>query len=57
MRPDLSRRLGAAFCAGFPTPEQRQLVIDAAETAGVATFDDLPEPVRDLVLELERGAG
>lgn len=57
MRPALSRRVAAAFAAGFPTLDQRARVIAALEQPGVATFGDLPAEIRDLVLRLEGDTG
>lgn len=57
MRPALSRRIGEAFSVGFPDAEERQRVIDAATAPRIATFDDLPPDVQQLVVDLERRAG
>lgn len=53
MRPELCRRLGHAFSAGFPTPEERARVTAAADDPKVATFDDLPAEIQRLLLRLE----
>jgi hypothetical protein len=57
VRPALSRRIGEAFSVGFPDADERQRVIDAATAPRVATFDDLPPDVQQLVVDLERRAG
>lgn len=53
MSPQLSRRLAAAFAVGFPTPSERERVIEAAQPRRVRTFDDLPDEIRRLVASLE----
>ena len=52
MNAELSRRLGSALGTHVVTPEERTMV---ARPAGQAmTWDDLPDPVRRLVEEIER---
>lgn len=53
MSPILSRRLAAAFAVGFPTVEEREQVLAAAEPGKVRSFDDLPDEIRRLVVRLE----
>lgn len=55
MTPDLSRRLGRALGQHEVTPAERQAVTEAA--AVVDTFDQLPQPVRDLIAEIEARPG
>lgn len=55
MRPALSRRLARAVDIGQADADERRLIRDAAQPWRVATVDDLPPPVRRLVLRLERG--
>lgn len=51
MTPQLSRRLARALDVGEASPQERTLVVDAAQ--GARTFDDLPADVRALVVRLE----
>lgn len=53
MSPVLSRRLAAAFAVGFPTVEERELIIEAARPSTVRRFDDLPVDLQRLVRQLE----
>lgn len=52
MRPELSRRLARAVDVGGATAEQRDRIAAAAPAA--RTFDDLPEPIRNLIVQLEQ---
>lgn len=51
MTPDLSRRLARALDVGAATDDERAQVIAAAQHA--RTFDDLPQPIQQLVRRLE----
>lgn len=51
MTPDLSRRLGIAIGMRINTPAERAKVVTAARRA--ETWEDLPQDVRDLVVEIE----
>lgn len=51
MTPELFHRLARAVDVGGASPEQRERVVDAAQYA--RTFEDLPDSVQDLVLQLE----
>jgi hypothetical protein len=51
MNPDLNRRLARALSAHPVSPEERRIVIKAAEQ--VETWDALPDTVRALVRDIE----
>lgn len=53
MSPDLSRRLGNALGTRRVTFAERDAIIGASEADGVNVFDDLPDDIRALVVEIE----
>lgn len=52
MGPELSRRLGRVLGRRPNAPQERFKIVDAAQD--VETWDELPEPIRKLVEEIER---